>query len=88
MIPPKHPEVGRELIATDLREQTIVWSARGSTLISLWVRAIEGPMVALYSAVINLTVVLKADSSGHLFDDTGQRVSIFEYLGDYPPEVQ
>lgn len=89
MKPPIHPEVGRELRAHDLKVRTIVWTGRGDRLASLWVNTIEPEFVELIAAAHTppIHILLRRDSAGYLFDDSGERIFIFEYLGEYPAEV-
>lgn len=81
--PPKdNPEFGRELLASELKEKTVVWITREdrNTFATIWVAEIDAAMVIFYAGEtgINLITFRRGEE---LHDDTGVRIRVYEYLG-------
>jgi hypothetical protein len=85
MTPPQNPEVGRELLAHELKVDKVVWITRQDrhTVVTVWVAAVGPVLVEFVAAakepVIHFLAAREAD--GTLTDDTGKRIHVYEYLG-------
>jgi hypothetical protein len=81
---PKHPELGRELTATELCERTVVIVGREdrNAMYTAWVYRIGVDFVAFKAGEIATIFVAMRAPDDKLTDDTGKRVHVFEYLGE------
>jgi hypothetical protein len=76
-------ELGRELMAHELKERTVVvLQKEGRPMFTSWVSIIEDHFVAFTAGVTKTTLLLKRNSDGTLEDDTPARIKVFEYLGE------
>jgi len=77
-------EVGRELVASELREKTVVVLSRpdSDVAVTAWVSCIDPEFVAFTMGVTRTTFLGKRQLGGIIVDDTGVRVHVFEYLGE------
>jgi hypothetical protein len=90
MTPPQHPEIGRELLAHELRKRQIVWVTKQNrpAIMTMWVVEINESFVHLWSGDFGIELVLRRLPGGGVTDDSGLPMKLFEYLGSYPPEKQ
>jgi hypothetical protein len=76
-------EQGRELLAHELKEQTVViLHKEGRPKITSWVVRIGIDFVAFHAGVTKVTFVAKRNPDGTLEDDTPARIRVYEYLGE------
>jgi len=77
-------EVGRELLASELREGTVIVLSRPDSDqgITAWVKYIDPEFVAFSMGVTRTTFLGRRQADGKIIDDTGVRVMVFEYLGE------
>jgi hypothetical protein len=84
-----HPEVGRELKASELREDTIVWLMKEENprIASLWVRRISDKMIEFLSIrnAGTLEIHLLAFREGENLRDEEAPLHVYEYLGADQP---
>lgn len=81
---PDNPDVGRELLATDLRRGQIVLLRKATSadkLLSFWVTAVTDSYVEFYAGVIGTTFFAKRLPDGHITDDSGAEMTMYLYLG-------
>jgi hypothetical protein len=83
MIKPNHPEIGRELLAGELRRGMIVWLQKEgrSAIATMWVTGISAETVEFYAGVTNIHFLARRLPDGHIYDDTGNPMAIYLYLG-------
>jgi hypothetical protein len=79
----KHPEMGRELLAHELVEKTVVVVGREDRphAITCWVELVDIQMVLFRANEIQLTLITLRRPDGTLADDTGKRILVWEFLG-------
>ena len=79
-------EIGRELMATELREQTIVVilppGHAEQLWFTMWVEKVGDEFVWFYSALLRWHVILKRQADGTLIDERRRVTRVFEYLGE------
>jgi hypothetical protein len=76
-------ERGRELLAHELHERTVViLQKEGRPMFTTWVAVIGNDYVAFHAGETNVTLVLKRNPDGTMEDDTPAQVRAFEYLGE------
>ena len=76
-------EQGRELMAHDLIERTVViLHKEGRPMYTSWVSIIGADFVAFHAGVLKITLLLKRNPDGTLEYDTPARVRVYEYLGE------
>jgi hypothetical protein len=82
-------EIGRELLASDLKPRTIVVikppdpSGRDRQIhMTMWVQSVGDRMVVFHSAVLHWSVITFRTAEDGLVDDQDRPVRIFEYLGE------
>ncbi len=79
-----HPEIGRELLANELKPRTVVvtrLSTRMDTAITLWVKDVDDKIVWLYAGELELNVILSHQPDGTLRDSHARQVHVYDYLG-------
>lgn len=81
-----HPEMGRELLAHELVEKTVVIVGREdrASAITCWVHKISPEMVAFRAGVPPdppMLLIVWRLPNGEMRDDTGKRIYVREYLG-------
>ena len=84
MTKPNHPEIGRELLAGELRERQIVWlqkEGRGVTA-SLWAMRITPGYIEFFAGQTKTYFLARRLPDGHITDDSGAAMAIYEYLGE------
>jgi hypothetical protein len=79
---PNHPEVGRELLASQLLPRTIVVLGRDEdpVLLTTWVHRVGQDFVSFRMGDINITLVAMRQPDDTLRDDRGQRIRVWEFL--------
>lgn len=85
MEPPVHPEIGRELKASELQEGTVIIGIKDcghNHAATIWVIKVMPAYVILYAGEVGLNVVLVRTPEDTLVDDTGAQVHTYEYLGE------
>jgi hypothetical protein len=77
-------EIGRELKINELKERTvvIVGKENNPNLATMWVVQVGMDFVAFYMGETNMTFLAYLREDGHLIDDSGKRILVFEYLGE------
>lgn len=77
-----NPEIGRKLLAHELKTKTVVVLYRPSgPHVTAWVRGMSSRLVHFYMGVSNVHLLLTPQNDGTLADDTGKEVEVYEYLG-------
>jgi hypothetical protein len=79
-----HPEIGRELRASDLRPNTVVVvrpPGHDDLSITLWVSAVTQDSVTFFAGDLNWMVINLVRPDGTIVDDKERVVRVFEYLG-------
>jgi hypothetical protein len=86
-MPPHHPEIGRELKPSELREMLIVWVAKENrnSIATMWVKTITPEMVILYAGVSNIHLVLHRQ--GDELRDDDEKMHLYQYLGKDQPQM-
>jgi hypothetical protein len=78
-------EIGRELLASELKPKTIVVLERPDTaIVTMWVAEVT-PQYVIFLAGVTQTCFLAQRAGPHLeqiTDDTGRMLRVFEYLGE------
>ena len=80
----RSPEMGRELLADELVEKTVVVVGREDRphyAITAWVQLVDAEIVLFSANEIKLTLITVRRPDGTLVDDTGKRILVWEYLG-------
>ena len=77
-----NPEVGRELLASDLEPRTVVvmvasWCPTDG--ITAWVTQVSSWHAMFYVGQLNARCILLRTPDERLTDDTGRQVHVFEY---------
>ena len=77
-------EVGRELQLDELnRASIIVLQKDGQNYgITMWVALVGQDFVAFYSGSLNVTFIGHIREDGTLGDEKGERIRVFEYIGE------
>jgi hypothetical protein len=80
-------EIGRQLLASDLQERTIVvikppGPDNHGLFFTMWVQSIEPDFVVFYSALRHWSVISFKTPDDGLVDDRDRAIEVFEYLGD------
>jgi len=79
-------EIGRKLLAHDLKTETVVWLKRpnGSHIATMWVATLGPSWVEFIANPGNTTyhLLLQMHKDGTLADDTGGEIEVYEYLGE------
>ena len=76
-------EIGRELQPNELLRQTIVVLRKdGGPGITMWVAFVGQSLCAFYSGRLQCLVIAAIAEDGSIRDDKGQRIRVFEYLGE------
>jgi hypothetical protein len=80
----KSEEMGRELRADELVVATVVVIAREDrpVAVTTWVREIGDDFVVFYHGEVKTAFIVMRNPDGTLSDDTGQRIHVWEYLGE------
>lgn len=78
-----NPEMGRELLVSDLVVKTVVVVGREDRphFITVWVGEIAEDFVTFYAGEIHTALIAVRREDGTLADDTGKRIHVWEYLG-------
>jgi hypothetical protein len=86
MIKPNHPEIGRALLASDLKPETVVWAQKeGSDLVaSVWVVSVTPEWVKFRAGDLHIDLMIRRYGPGNelLTDNTGLPIQTYEYLGE------
>ena len=79
----KHPEMGRELLAHELVEKTVVVVGREDRphCITAWVKLVDDEVVVFLADEIKVVLITMRRPDGTMTDDTGKRILVWEYLG-------
>jgi len=85
---PQHPEIGRELKATELKPPQIVWVHKmggqfGNTCATMWAVEVLEHCVVFYAGEPKIALLAKRigpDLTG-ITDDSNATMRIYEYLG-------
>jgi hypothetical protein len=76
-------EQGRELLAHELIERTVVILQKdGRPMYTTWVYIVGSDYVAFHAGVSKITLLLKRNPDGTMEDDTPTRIRVYEYLGE------
>jgi len=77
-------EIGRELQLNELTRKSIIVLRKDSQPfgVTMWVALVGMDYVAFYSGSLNVTFIGYIREDGTLGDDKGQRIRVFEYLGE------
>ena len=80
-------EIGRELLASDLKPKTIVVVKPPDRLdrevyMTFWVTQVTDDFVVFHSAVKHWSVINFRGPNDTVIDDQGRQVHVFEYLGE------
>lgn len=81
MTKPNHPEIGRELLAADLRRGMIVWLQKGPTLVTLWVMEAASRWVRFYAGETRTIFDARVLPNGRITDDAGSELTVYLYMG-------
>jgi hypothetical protein len=84
MSPKPNPEMGRELLASELVVETVVVVGRADRphCFTVWVKSLGEDFVAFLAGDINMIFVAFRRDDGTLIDDSGARIHVWEYLGE------
>jgi hypothetical protein len=79
-----NPEMGRELLASELVVKTVVIVGREDRphCFTVWVWKVDELFVAFRAGEIGNVFIAFRRDDGTLMDDTGQRIRVWEYLGE------
>lgn len=76
-------EQGRELLAHELIERTIViLHKEGRPRITIWVKFICSDYVVFFAGQTGVVLACKRNPDGTLEDDSNTRIHVYEYLGE------
>ena len=76
-------EVGRELMAYELVERTVVvLRKKGRPMVTSWVVTVATDFVMFHSDVVKTTLLLKRNLDGTMEDDSSTRIHVYQYLGE------
>jgi hypothetical protein len=80
-------EIGRELLASDLKERQIVWikppdAQNRGLMFTFWVTRVAPDNITFFSGVKRMYVVNFRGPNDTVIDDRGRQVRVFEYLGE------
>ena len=79
-----NPEMGRELLAHELVEKTVVLVGREDRphyAITAWVQLVDAEIVLFSANEVHMVLITVRRPDGTLVDDTGKRILVWEYLG-------
>jgi hypothetical protein len=86
MIKPNHPEIGRALLASDLKPKTVVWVQKegNNTVASMWVVKVTPDWVKFTSGELRIDLMIRRYGPDHelLTDSSGHPIQTYEYLGE------
>jgi hypothetical protein len=79
-----NPEMGRELLASELVIETVVVVGREDRphCFTVWVWWFDDDFIAFKLREIDCVLIVYARDDGTLVDDTGSRIHVWEYLGE------
>jgi hypothetical protein len=77
-------EIGRELQLNELhRASIVVLHKNGQPFgVTMWVAIVGMDFVAFYSGALNVTWIGHLREDGTLSDEKGERIRVFEYIGE------
>ena len=84
MTKPNHPQIGRELLSSDLEPEQTVWVQKEGrrVLLPLKVEMINEHLVVLFATgELEIHLLLSRLPDGHVADDSGLPMALYEYLG-------
>lgn len=77
------PEMGRELLAHELKVETVVIVGREDRphCFTVWVAELGEDFVSFHAGEVRTLLIVFRREDGTLADDTGKRIHVWEYLG-------
>jgi len=84
---PDHPEVGRELKVSELKEETVVVVASDRHVVTAWFAFANAKFAFFWMGAaspggVNLMLFRCGPEWEQLKDETGRDIRVYEYLGD------
>lgn len=77
-------EIGKELNARDLQPETVVVirPPHAPGYLTMWVRHVGKTYITFYSGELHWEVMNFVRPDGSIFDDLGNQIHVYEYLGE------